>query len=75
MLQLRMTIPVGPVAFEVCRTPDPRNLLGLVGAVQLYAGLVLGELPFILGAPLSQNLLVFELRSPQIRRANWRRCW
>ena len=28
-----------------------RNLLGLLGAVQLYFGLVLGQLPFILGVP------------------------
>ena len=66
---------MGRVAFEVYWTRGLRNMLGLLGAVQLYAGLVLGELPFILGVLPRQNLSIFGLRSPQIRRANWRRCW
>ena len=32
-----------------------RNLLGLLGAVQLYFGLVLGQLPFILGVPRHEH--------------------
>ncbi|CAK9041376.1 C-factor (C signal) [Durusdinium trenchii] len=55
-----MTTPAGAMAASRPLTTVVRigkrldsvgNFLGLLGAVQLYAGLVLGELPFILGFP------------------------